>query len=469
MVTRSLHPDRLLPPDPNTRAIARRLYASVSALPIISPHGHTDPKWFAADENFSDPAALFVTPDHYVFRMLYSQGVALERLGIRRRDGERVEDDPRKIWRVFAEHFHLFRGTPTRLWLEQSLHDTFGIRERLTPESADRIYDQVSDLLARPAFRPRALFERFGIEVIATTDGALDDLRHHDTIRQSGWSGRVVPTYRPDAVVDPSRKDFATGVEAFIATAGAPMTWAGYLAAHRSRRQYFKARGGTASDHGHPTARTANLDNASAEQLFSLVLRPDVSAEDAELFRAQVLTEMARMSLDDGLVMQLHPGSFRNHNPQLFAAFGPDIGADIPTRTDYVQALKPLLDEMGNDPRLTLILFTLDETAYSRELAPLAGHYPALRLGPAWWFFDSPDGMRRFRELTTETAGFYNTVGFNDDTRAYLSIPARHDMARRCDCAFLAIRVAEHRLDEDEAHELAADLAYGLAKRSYKL
>ncbi|MEI7598497.1 MAG: glucuronate isomerase [Aestuariivirga sp.] len=467
--TLALHPDRLFPPDAGVRAIARRLYASVSDLPIISPHGHTDPRWFATNKNFSDPAALFVAPDHYVFRMLYSQGVPLERLGIRRRDGEPVEADPRKIWRLFAEHFHLFRGTPTRMWIEQSLHDTFSVRERLTAESADRIYDQVNDLLARPAFRPRALFERFNIDVIATTDAALDDLSHHDAIRQSGWSGRVVPTYRPDAVVDPSRKGFAADVEAFNAIASAPMTWAGYLEAHRSRRHYFKRRGATASDHGHPTARTANLDRVAAEQLFSRVLRPDVSTEDAELFRALLLTEMARMSLDDGLVMQLHPGSFRNHNSALFSAFGPDIGADIPTPTDYVHALKPLLDELGNDPRLTLILFTLDETAYSRELAPLAGHYPALRLGPAWWFFDSPDGMRRFRELTTETAGFYNTVGFNDDTRAYLSIPARHDMARRCDCSFLANRVAEHRLDEAEAQVLAADLAHGLAKRSYRL
>jgi glucuronate isomerase len=355
------------------------------------------------------------------------------------------------------------------MWLEQSLHDTFGVRERLGPATADRIYDQVNDLLARPDFRPRALFERFRIEVIATTDGPLDDLRHHDAIRRSGWGGRVIPTYRPDAVVDPGRNGFAADVEAFIALSGVPMTWSGYLEAHRSRRQYFKARGATASDHGHPTARTANLDRSSAEHLFSRVLKPEVGADDAELFRAQVLTEMARMSLDDGLVMQLHPGSFRNHNPALFSAFGPDIGADIPTPTNYVHALKPLLDALGNDPRLTLILFTLDETAYSRELAPLAGHYPALRLGPAWWFFDSPDGMRRFRELTTETAGFYNTVGFNDDTRAYLSIPARHDMARRCDCSFLASRVAEHRLDEDEAQELAWELAYGLAKRSYKL
>jgi glucuronate isomerase len=247
------------------------------------------------------------------------------------------------------------------------------------------------------------------------------------------------------------------------------MQWSGYLAAHRQRRRHFIARGATASDHGHPTARTADLPPGEAAALFTKIVSGRFTAEDADLFRGQMLTEMARMSLDDGLVMQIHPGSFRNHNALVHARFGRDKGADIPMQTEYVRALKPLLDAMGNEPNLTIILFTLDETAYSRELAPLAGHYPALRLGPAWWFFDAPEGMRRFRELTTETAGFYNTVGFNDDTRAYLSIPARHDMARRCDCAFLARLVAEHRLDEDEAHIIAHKLAYRLAKEAYRL
>jgi glucuronate isomerase len=182
-----------------------------------------------------------------------------------------------------------------------------------------------------------------------------------------------------------------------------------------------------------------------------------------------MLTEMAAMSIDDGLVMQIHPGSFRNHSAGMLHRFGRDKGFDIPSRTDYVRALKPMLDKFGMDKRLSIILFTLDESSYSRELAPLAGVYPTLKLGPSWWFHDSPEGMLRFRRMTTETAGFYNTVGFNDDTRAFLSIPARHDVARRVDCAFLAELVADHRLDEDEAAEIVVQLAYELPKRAYKL
>ncbi len=465
----ALHPDRLLPIDPGARAIARRLYQSVAKLPLLSPHGHTDPRWYAEDAPFSDPATLFVQPDHYIFRMLYSQGVALEALGIPRRDGGAVETDTRAIWRIFAQHYTLFRGTPTRLWFEQSLADLFGIEERLTAQTADRLYDRIAECLPRPEFRPRALYERFNLEAIATTDSPLSDLAGHATVRRSGWSGRVLPAYRPDFTVDPEREGFRGNVERLTALAGTPTNWAGYLEAHRIRRAFFKGLGATSTDHGHPTARTADLPLAEASSLFDTVMGSAASPEQAELFRAQMLTEMARMSTEDGLVMQLHPGSFRNHNPALFARFGTDMGADIPMATDYVRALKPLLDAVGNDPRLTLVLFTLDETSYGRELAPLAGHYSCLRLGPPWWFFDSPDGMKRFRELTTETAGFANTVGFNDDTRAYLSIPARHDMARRVDCAFLANLVADHRLDEDEAHEVAADLAYNLAKRTYKL
>ena len=464
-----LHPDRLLPSEPEARAIARRLYGAVQGLPILSPHGHTEPRWYAEDKPFADPAELFISPDHYVFRMLYSQGVPLEALGVPRRDGGMVETDGRAIWRLFAKHFGLFRGTPTRLWFEHSLAFVFGIEERLTEANADRLYDRIAEALERADMRPRALYDRFNIEAIATTDGALDDLHHHRALKRTGWHGRVLPTYRPDLVVDPEREGFRINVERFVALASEPMTFAGYLAAHRARRAVFQSLGATATDHGHPTARTADLDRAEAAALFARVLEGAPSATDAELFRAQMLTEMARMSVEDGLVMQIHPGSLRNHNPAVFARFGADKGADIPRRTDYVHDLKPLLDAFGNDPRLTLILFTLDEAQYGRELAPLAGHYPALRLGPPWWFFDSPDGMRRYRETVSETAGFANTVGFNDDTRAYLSIPARHDMARRVDCAWLARMVAEHRLDEDEAHDLAHDLAYRLAKRAYKL
>lgn len=466
----TLHPDRLFPADTETREIARQLYGSVATLPILSPHGHTDPQWFADDAPFPDPAHLFITPDHYVHRMLYSQGVRPEEVGVPRVDGGPVESDPRKIWRRFAENFHLFRGTPTWLWFNHALTEVLGFRERLGAANADRAYDHVAGCLERPEFRPRALFERFNIEALTTTESPLDELRHHRKLQASGWRGRVLTAFRPDPVVDPAFPRFAENLVELGRIADVDVSaWDGYLAALKARRAYFKSIGCTSSDHGHPTARTADLAKGEAAALYQRVRGGGVSAADAELFRAQMLTEMAAMSLEDGLVMQIHPGSFRDHNPSIFRAFGKDKGCDIPTPTDYVHALRPLLDRFGNERDLTIILFTLDETAYSRELAPLAGHYPALRLGPAWWFFDSPEGMRRYRETVTETAGFCNTVGFNDDTRAFLSIPARHDMSRRVDCAYLARLVAEHRLELDEAFEVAQDLAYRLAKSAYRL
>jgi glucuronate isomerase len=464
-----LDPDRLFPADPATRAIARTLYQDVAGLPIISPHGHTDPSWFAADENWTNATELLLAPDHYLYRMLYSQGVPLERLGVPSREGASAAD-PREAWRLFASHYYLFRGTPSRLWLDHVFSTVFGLDVALEAATADHYYDAINAALATPAFRPRALFDRFRIELLATTEGPQEDLAHHAAIRASGWAGRVITTYRPDPVVDPEHEQFHDALTRFAELTGEETTsWKGYLAAHRKRRADFRAAGATATDHGHPTARTADLAPVEKEALFGRVVGGTFTAEDAELFRAQMLTEMAAMSVEDGMVMQIHPGSFRNHNRALFEAYGRDKGADIPTRTDNVHALKPLLDRFGNDPRLSIILFTLDESSYARELAPLAGHYPCLKLGPSWWFHDSPEGMRRFREMTTETAGFYNTVGFNDDTRAFLSIPARHDVARRVDCAFLARLVAEHRLDRGEAAELANDLAYGLVKRAYRL
>ena len=464
-----LHPDRLFPADPGTRDIARALHAEVADLPIVSPHGHTDPRWWATDAPFAGATELLLTPDHYLLRMLYSQGVRLEDLGVPQADGSR-DFDPRASWRILADHYHLFRGTPSRLWLDWVFAEVFGIEVMLDGEAADSYFDIINAQLASDAFRPRALFDRFGIEVIATTEGPLDTLEHHAAIRASGWGGRVITAYRPDAVVDPEFEGFAANLAALSDVAGEDcQSWRGYLAAHRRRRAFFKTMGATSTDHGHPTARTADLPPHRAEALFDRVKDGNASAEDAELFRAQMLTEFAAMSLDDGLVMQIHPGSFRNHNARLFAQFGRDKGADIPMRTDFVEALRPLLGRYGNERDLTLILFTLDETAYSRELAPLAGHYPCLRLGPAWWFHDSPEGMRRFRRMTTETAGFYNTVGFNDDTRAFLSVPARHDAARRIDCGFLAELVAEHRLEDWEAAELARALAYDLAREAYRL
>ena len=460
-----VHPDRLFPSDSNTRAVARRLYAEVAALPIVSPHGHTAPEWWATDAPFGNAAELLLHPDHYVFRMLYSQGVPLEALGIGNPDA-----DPRESWRLFAERYHLFRGTPSRMWLDWVFAESFGLETQLSTETADHYYDHITQQLTTDAFRPRALFERYNIEVIATTENPLDDLRHHKTIRESGWSGRVITAYRPDPVVDPEFEGFQDNLKSLSELTGEDcFSWTGYLAAHRKRRVFFAAMGATSTAHGHPTARTADLSPAEAEGLFKRVTSRTVSRDDAELFRAQILTEMAGMSIDDGLVMQLHPGVYRNHNNVIFKHFGRDKGADIPLPCEFVHALRPLLSKYGNHPNFTFIVFTLDETSYARELAPLAGHYPAMKLGPAWWFNDSPEGMRRFREMTTETAGFYNTVGFNDDTRAFMSIPARHDVARRMDCGFLAKLVAEHRMEEWEAAELAADLSYNLAKAAYKL
>jgi glucuronate isomerase len=470
MTRLTLHPDRLFPPDEATRGIARRLHDAVRDLPLISPHGHTDPAWFALNQAFANPAELLIVPDHYVFRMLYSQGVRLESLGIRLLDGGPVESDPRRIWRTFAEHYRLFRGTPSRLWLDWVFVEVFGLEERLSGDNADHAYDLIDDALKQPEFRPRALFERFNIEVIATTESPLDPLDHHRAIRESGWGGRVISAYRPDAVIDPENPAFAANLRRFGEVSGEDVgTYAGYLRAHENRRAFFREAGATSTDHGHPTAFTADLPRAEAETLYNRIAAGEFTSADAELFRGQMLTEMARMSIADGMVMQIHPGVFRSHNETVRARFGSDMGADIPVAGEYVRALKPLLDRFGNEPGFSLILFTIDETVYSRELAPLAGHYPCLKLGPPWWFHDSPEGMRRFREQATETAGFYNTVGFNDDTRAFLSIPARHDVARRMDCGFLARLVAEHRLDEDEAHEVARALSYDLVKAAYKL
>ena len=461
-----IHPDRLFPAEPATRKIARTLYEHVRALPLVSPHGHTQAAWFAKNEPFPDPAKLFVQPDHYIYRMLYSQGVSLEDLEI----GQPELKDARKVWRIFARHYHLFRGTPTRLWLDFVFQELFGLNQPLSEPTADLYFDAISEKLQTPEFLPRALYERFRLEVLATTDSPLDPLADHKAIRNSGWKARILPTFRPDAVVDPEFTGFSQNIAKLGEQTGEDTSsWAGYLKALRLARERFRSLGCTATDHGHPTARTANLSPKEAADLFARVLAGTSDTGDHELLRAQMLTEMARMSLDDGLVMQIHPGSARNHNRQLYERYGRDIGADIPTATNYVDALRPLLDRFGNERNLTIILFTLDESTYGRELAPLAGHYPCLRLGPPWWFYDSPEGMMRFREQVTETAGFYNTVGFNDDTRAFLSIPARHDVARRTDCAFLARLVAEHRLEEDEALEVAYDLAYRLVKRAYRL
>jgi len=460
---------RLFPAEATARAVAVKLYETVRDLPIISPHGHTDPRWFAENKPFPNPAALFIQPDHYIFRMLYSQGIPLESLGIPQEDGKQSAD-PREVWRIFAKHYYLYRGTPTRLWMDFALENVFGLKERLSAANADEFYAAIEKKLQTPEFLPRALFERFNIEVLATTDAAVDSLEYHRAIKASGWKGRVVPTFRPDAVVDAEFLGFQENLKKLGEVSGEDVSnWKGYLAALRSRRAFFKKNGATATDHGHLTALTADLPLAEAERLYQRIFTGRLQAGDVELFQAQMLTEMAGMSVEDGLTMQLHPGSIRNYNAVVYEKFGRDKGADIPSPTEYVRALRPLLSKYGNEPNFTLILFTLDETAFSRELAPIAGHFPSVKLGPPWWFLDSPEGMMRFRERATETAGFYNTVGFNDDTRAFLSIPARHDVARRVDCAFLARLVAEHRLDEAEAFEVVKDLTVNLVRKAYKL
>jgi glucuronate isomerase len=477
-----LNPDRFFSTDPSQRDIARRLFTLINGLPIVSPHGHTDPAWFAKNESFTDAVSLFIKPDHYIFRMLYSQGIALERLGIARKDGVPVETDNRKIWKLFSDHWYLFRGTPSSIWFTHALETVFGIIETFSPKTADTIFDTINEKLATPAFKPRALFERFNIEVIATTESPIDPLNHHQTLASDAWqtaglkSGerkgmpRVITAYRPDPVVDPEFEGFAQNIFRLGELTGEETQhYHGYIRALENRRAFFKKLGATSTDHGHPNAETYDISDIDAAELYSRALDGDLDEDECDVFRGHMLLEMARMSCEDGLVMQLHPGSRRNHNAKLFATFGRDKGADIPQRTDFVHSMKPLLDRFGNDKKLTLILFTLDETSYARELAPLVGHYPALKLGPPWWFHDSLEGMLRFRQSTTETAGFYNTVGFNDDTRAFLSIPARHDLARRADCRYLAQLVAEHRISEDDAAEVAVDLTYRLVKSAYKL
>jgi glucuronate isomerase len=466
----ALHADRFFDSDPAIRTVARALYEETRELPLICPHGHVDPALLADNPPFPEPASLIIIPDHYIFRMLYSRGVPLERLGLPARDGTPVEQDPRRIWQVFAEHYYLFRGTPTGVWLDQVLYELFGIRVKLDGGTAPYVYDQIAERLASPEFRPRVLFDRFNIEVLATTDAASDPLDAHRAIQASGWRGRVIPTFRPDLVFRVAAPEWRSALEALArAWGGAIRDYGSFVEALADRRAYFKTLGAAATDHAVVEPYTAQLSAAEAEAIFRRGLDGRATAGDQRAFEAHMLIEMARMSVEDGLVMQIHPGAARDHNRLVFERFGTDKGADIPVATEYTRNLAALLNAHGNDPRLTLVLFTLDESTYARELAPLAGHYPAVRLGPPWWFHDSIEGMTRFRQQVTETAGIYNTAGFNDDTRAFCSIPARHDLARRVDANFLAGLVARHVVDLDDARTMARALAYELARETYRL
>jgi glucuronate isomerase len=469
--TWNLPDDRYFDPDPTIKRAAVQIYERVRDLPIISPHGHVDPHLFSQQNaGFGSPADLLIIPDHYVFRMLHSQGFALGDLGIAPLDGGPFERDHRAIWRRFCENFHLFRGTPSGMWLAYEFKLILGVDEVPCAENAARLYDLVAERLASKEFRPRAVFERFNIEVLATTDAAGDPLTAHTAIRASGWKGRIVPTFRPDAVVTLDSENWRANLAALERTCGRSIeSFASLLEALRDRRAFFKSLGATATDHGICQPITEALAPDEAERIFARALAGQASAGDAARFGGHILGEMARMSCADGLVMQIHPGSFRNHSPEVVARYGRDKGYDIPVQTEYTRALRSLLARHGADPRLTLILFTLDETSYSRELAPLAGVYPAVRLGPPWWFHDSWNGMRRYFDQVMETTGIYNTSGFNDDTRGFLSIPARHDLWRRAVANWLGGLVARAVLARDDADEMAVELVYRLAKKAYKL
>ncbi|MEP4197782.1 MAG: glucuronate isomerase [Aliishimia sp.] len=445
--------------------MAAQLYDGIKDLPIVSPHGHCDPAWFASNVAFPNPAELLVIPDHYVFRMLHSQGVPLASLGI---GANGAETDPRDVFRLFAQHYHLFLGTPSRVWMEYVLRQTLGVREPLGPNTADAIYEQIAQRLAQPEYRPRALWDGFGIEVLASTDGALDDLIHHETVAQSDWSGRMIPTFRPDAVLDPATPDFKDNVAALGEITGYDTaSYQGYLEALRARRAFFKARGATATDHAIEVVQTGWL--AEPGTAFTKVLDGKAAPSEIHAFYGHMLIEMAQMSVEDGLVMQLHGGSRRNTNGAVLDAFGRDKGADIPVATDWVRGLEPLLNRVGNDPGFQMIAFTLDETTYARELAPMAGHWPCLKIGPPWWFHDSPAGIARYFDQVVETAGYWNLAGFNDDTRAFLSIPARHDLWRRGVALHLEGQMDKGYFAAADAEHLARLLAVDLARKAYKL
>ena len=465
----TLHPDRLLPADSGVRRIAADLYAQVAELPIISPHGHVPAEWLADDIPFGDPTSLLITPDHYVNRLLHAHGVQLSDLGVGQ-EGFSAEDS-RRAFRILCEHWSAYRGTPVRYWLDAQLAAIFGIAVRPSAATADAIYDQIADRLTRPDYRPRALFERFGISVLATTDDPCDDLAAHRRLAEDPtWSARVAPTFRPDRYLEPAFATWNADVDRLAEVSGVETAeYDGWLAAMAARRRYFIEHGAVSADHSHADARTDPLELAEARHLYALARKGEITTIEATALRRHLLFEMGRMSAEDGLVMTLHPGIHRNHHTPGFESYGGDIGADIPLSVEFTSALRPLLNAVGTHPNFQLVIFTVDETVFSREIAPLAGYYPSVYAGAPWWFLDAPEAITRYRAAVTETVGFAKTSGFIDDTRAFCSIPARHDMSRRLDAGFVARLVAEHRLEEDEAHEVMTELVDTNPRKAFKL
>lgn len=461
---------RFFDPDEVVRKTAYELYKKVKDLPIISPHGHVEAKLLADNEPFPDPTELIIIPDHYIYRMLYSQGIPLESLGVPTVDGSAVEKDHRKIWQIFGDNFHLFAGTPTGVWLMHELVEVFGIESKLNSKNALSIYDKMVKKLKTKEFLPRTLFEKFNIEVLTTTNTPSDPLTYHAKLKESGWKKRVIPCFRPDAAVNITSKKWKDEIDAIAKVSGIEIhDYKSYIKALESRREYFKKFGAVSTDQGVESPYAHRLSEIEADTIFQRALKGESTEKDAAAFTANMLMEMARMSVEDGLVMQIHAGALRNHNKKVFDKFGLDKGGDIPIRSEYTINMQEFLNEFGNDRNFTVVLFTLDETVYSRELAPIAGHYPAVKVGASWWFHDSIQGMTRYRQNITETAGIYNTVGFTDDTRAFLSIPARHDLARRMDSNFLAGMVARKIIDMEDARSMSRAMAYDLAKKTYKL
>lgn len=463
------HPDRLFPAEPGVRAIARRLHESVRELPIVSPHGHVPAWWLSQDTPFSDPTSLLITPDHYVDRLLHGHGVNLARLGVGQ--SEFGPEQAREAFRILCAHWPIYRGTPVKYWFESTFSDVFDIRVRPHAETADEIYDAIAAKLSQPEFRPRALFGRFNIQVLATTDDPCDDLSAHAALAADGsFGGRVVPTFRPDVYLEAAGPGWTAAVDRLAEVSGADTTTlAGWLAAMRQRRDHFIEHGAVSADHSHSDAGTEQLEPATAERIYRRARAGDVDVEEAAALRRHLLHQMAAMSADDGLVMTLHPGVHRNHHEPTWQRFGADAGCDIPIGVEFTRALQPILSRFGASQGFQLVLFTLDETTFSREIAPLAGFYPGVYAGAPWWFLDAPEAIRRYRAAVSETAGFSKTSGFIDDTRAFCSIPARHDMSRRMDAGFLATLVADHRLDEDEAAETLRDLVTTNPRRAFKL
>ncbi|MFF5792914.1 glucuronate isomerase [Paeniglutamicibacter sp. NPDC012692] len=462
------HPDRLLPADPAVRQIARELHADVESLPIISPHGHVDAAMIANDTPFPDPTALLLSPDHYVTRLLHANGVPLEQLRV----GGTSEVTALDAWKTFCRNWDLFDGTASGYWLRQEFVDVFGLDDLdISEATAEVTFKTLQAKIDEPGFRPRALMDSFNIEVLATTDDPLDPLDAHRALAADPtFASRVLPTFRPDAYIKFWGAGFAQKADALIQTAGDGATgYDGYLRAMANRRRYFVEHGAVSSDHGSHSAATLRLSRGEAASLFEKGIAGTATMAEGYAFEAHMMYQQAAMAVEDGLVMTMHPGVHRNTHSSTLKKFGPDTGHDIPFSVDFSTGLQPLLEDFGTAKGFHFIPFTIDETVFSREIAPLAGFFPSVYIGAPWWFLDAPDAMMRFRSAVTETAGFSRSSGFIDDTRAFCSIPARHDASRRIEASFLARLVAEHRITEDRAHEIIVDVVDGAPRRAFKL